>query len=470
MDYKTKYLKYKYKYIQLLNLIGGTEERTKKIFMAHLKHEDINIKNRFIKSLENDSELLGIEYNSESKEFNVSQDELFDRVYTYINSRLDKKYMLHDYTIINWYCNNNFDGDNVGISTLQNIDRFNNNINYYYYLKENLKSVIGKLELLDKDEIVENLLIELEQYGYGEESIEKLKTKLSQPFNIPKISELNSLRELEDYIYQNVDILQLINIVQNKKIEDDAYWRNIEKYGKSKDALLFETHKVLVYHPKTELQSKYYGKNTKWCTTSKKNCQFAHYNKSGPLYIIQSKTDKYDKYQIFNREYADSKDEPVTLTYIKNHFEDEELNRWITSIVERDYKNQYNKDRKRFELVEEYGEERRIIYITKEHIELLTSAFDIEELFIRTNDIFRDLLDIQYFNKPVGLYFGSGFDFDNDKINKLKQLKIKNKIKYICVHESIRSVLFRDIEDFTYFLSQSQISGYSDFNPIIKEK
>uniref|UniRef100_A0A6C0JQQ7 Ankyrin repeat protein n=1 Tax=viral metagenome TaxID=1070528 RepID=A0A6C0JQQ7_9ZZZZ len=64
---------------------------------------------------------------------------------------------------------------------------------------------------------------------------------------------------------------------------------------------VFESNEVVVYHPKTEAASCYYGQGTKWCTAATKGeNMFNMYNKSGPLYIIIPKKPKVqgEKYQM----------------------------------------------------------------------------------------------------------------------------------------------------------------------------
>ena len=103
-----------------------------------------------------------------------------------------------------------------------------------------------------------------------------------------------------------------------------------------------ETHKVFIYTPTTEKGSIYYGNNTKWCTASKSKNMFDYYNKIGPLYIIQSKNNVLDKYQIHfeTRSIMNDKDEPVSLNYIWKNFNDKILNEWLGCKIKKVFINE----------------------------------------------------------------------------------------------------------------------------------
>ena len=62
-----------------------------------------------------------------------------------------------------------------------------------------------------------------------------------------------------------------------------------------------QTSKVIVYIPTTVAGSKYYGRNTQWCTASENDNMFNHYSNLSPLYIIQSVSTPIDKYQFHFR-------------------------------------------------------------------------------------------------------------------------------------------------------------------------
>uniref|UniRef100_A0A6C0JR58 Ankyrin repeat protein n=1 Tax=viral metagenome TaxID=1070528 RepID=A0A6C0JR58_9ZZZZ len=64
---------------------------------------------------------------------------------------------------------------------------------------------------------------------------------------------------------------------------------------------VFETDEVVIYHPKTEAASCYYGQGTQWCTAAARaDNMFNTYNEKGPLYIIIPKNPevKGEKFQM----------------------------------------------------------------------------------------------------------------------------------------------------------------------------
>jgi hypothetical protein len=48
----------------------------------------------------------------------------------------------------------------------------------------------------------------------------------------------------------------------------------------------------------TEEQAKYYGSNTKWCTSGDDDNLFDMYNSQGPLYVLISRANEKNKFQI----------------------------------------------------------------------------------------------------------------------------------------------------------------------------
>ena len=67
---------------------------------------------------------------------------------------------------------------------------------------------------------------------------------------------------------------------------------------------------VTVHHIKTEKAACAYGAGTKWCTAGEKNNMFNHYNKEGPIHVIQHKGRKY-QFHYPSRQFMDEKDIPV---------------------------------------------------------------------------------------------------------------------------------------------------------------
>jgi len=67
--------------------------------------------------------------------------------------------------------------------------------------------------------------------------------------------------------------------------------------------------------PGTEEAACYYGKGTKWCTSSTTHNQFDYYNSDGPLYIIINKDDSNLKFQFHfeSSQFMDVKDREINL-------------------------------------------------------------------------------------------------------------------------------------------------------------
>jgi hypothetical protein len=71
-----------------------------------------------------------------------------------------------------------------------------------------------------------------------------------------------------------------------------------------------EKRGVTVHHIKTKQASCSYGAGTKWCTAGKKDNMFNHYNKNGPMFVIQHGGRKYQFHNASNQ-FMDEKDNPV---------------------------------------------------------------------------------------------------------------------------------------------------------------
>jgi hypothetical protein len=61
---------------------------------------------------------------------------------------------------------------------------------------------------------------------------------------------------------------------------------------------------------------------------------YENYNKKGLLYIIQSKLDQLDKYQLHlePKSLMNNKDEPITFKYLYDNFKDEKLHKFIINL------------------------------------------------------------------------------------------------------------------------------------------
>jgi len=182
-----------------------------------------------------------------------------------------------------------------------------------------------------------NQFSSLENYGRYQEAIRKYRILFEnrKPENIIKtLPEINGLTELEQYIESYKDLLQ--EILTKKEIQEaeKEYQKKVKKEGEGHAEVEIDNDEFIIYIPQNEAGSKYYGRNTKWCTTSKEDCRFDYYNKRGKLYIIQSKKDITDKYQMHKElnELTNAKNETITFSFLKRHFDNEILNLYIDHI------------------------------------------------------------------------------------------------------------------------------------------
>jgi len=169
----------------------------------------------------------------------------------------------------------------------------------------------------------------LENLGRFKDSMKKYNLLKKKIEGFKPISEINGLVELEGLLHN---------------YEDN--FKEIEKGIDDKEIIL-ETDKVFIYKPTTEDGARYYGRKTRWCTASDhEHNQFDYYNKEGNLYIIQSKSNNNDKYQLHieKEQFMDSKDEAAKIFDIKIHFNDDILNEWFTSIFKKFIIIHYNGD------------------------------------------------------------------------------------------------------------------------------
>jgi hypothetical protein len=97
-----------------------------------------------------------------------------------------------------------------------------------------------------------------------------------------------------------------------------------KEHDVGKSVPIFSGEQITVYAPKSEAESQYYGRATKWCTAANKNCMFDHYYSDGPLYIVVPKNPQYkgEKYQLHfaSEQYMDEKDDEVNLLELINNY------------------------------------------------------------------------------------------------------------------------------------------------------
>ena len=124
----------------------------------------------------------------------------------------------------------------------------------------------------------------------------------------------NHIQQKDINKYQRLsDLEDAIDIVRGAQSK-----REIAKETKHDGAdKIFDKDGVTVYHIKTEAAAKLYGKGTRWCTAAENGCQFAHYNKQGPLYVVHAKNSvgELAKYQFHfeSDQLKDEKDRSIDL-------------------------------------------------------------------------------------------------------------------------------------------------------------
>ncbi len=423
-----KYLKYKIKYFNLLNLIGGgkvsalskmlgllklkeplvtQDQYTKfKFFIdmneddfktdaniaeiKKLNKEDISIINtarennkknglfrRLIENLERDwrqglINLVPLENNEDDLKV------LFDLIYDSLSDQLEElgqnDVMLNKYIdfIIDSYINNTFGEP----SSLKNIKAF--------------KDAALKYEILvNNSHIIESPIM------------------VENPVILTPLNKLNGLIGLTQYL-ENPYISTLFRIIDKIKQEQEAKRQaELKKKTKGETTAIFENDNILIYNPRTMDESIYYGSNTKWCTASsnKEKNLFKKYNDDGNLYIIINKRNQTIKFQLHLE--SDSLnnvlDSSITIsTMLSQLNNDTYLITWLKELVSKNLKknifienNELNVNITKILLQFNAGDRQEIINILLSRIEGRTDLPNITRLNYLSNspDILRLLLD-----------------------------------------------------------------------------
>ncbi len=293
-NHKNKYLKYKFKYLELKKklLIGGGIETAKANYYKTIKKNyeqifQLFLKDNYLKQFINLDELPeNIETTTiDDLKLNPTLNLIFEKI-----SELSGKDIIDAVCAI--YLNGNFGNPN----SLENIGRYK-----------------------DANEILVKL--------------RKSRSDIQANFN--------SLEELENYV--NSEQIQNIIIEIDKKNKKDLEKKNeeleIKRLGVHDVEIILSNADVTVYHPTTEAGARYYGRGTRWCTAAKNNNMFNHYNQKGPMYIIQNNKENQQednkKFQIHleSDQLMNPKDESVKVDYVKEVINNNEFNQWIDSLI-----------------------------------------------------------------------------------------------------------------------------------------
>ncbi len=350
MDYYQKYLKYKNKYLNLCNLIGGNEKTAKNHFVSQfLVPSDIpdipNLSeyNSYISM--NDDEFVKSNFGILNKEIRVIIKKIreinkknfnFNRFKQFIKYDTDKKIIVTP----------DFNVDNYNNNNQEQLNRL------FDIIYENLKRIFPNHSLLNEqiDFIIASYInntfgisSSFENIGRFIEANNSYKKLINYQDRInPEIKQelinvynQNSLISLEEYL-RTSKIQDAMTIISNIEGESDkARLEQIELKKKGEMKPIFETENALVYNPQNEEQSRYYGSHTQWCTAAREKCMFKMYNDEGPLYIFISKKHKIQvkgqmvpvKYQLHiqTNSLMNMNDEPISMQNMLETFENEHI-------------------------------------------------------------------------------------------------------------------------------------------------
>lgn len=185
-----------------------------------------------------------------------------------------------------------------GWETIQKIRQLFDKIPQQYFdwtIKSYIDGSINRLE-----DILSRLKPAIDDFAWL-----KKNNKIAKEIDIRK---LNGLVGLEDFLDDYEDELQS----RHKMLEE---LESAREEGK----LIYDGKDIKIIQPLTKAGACYYGKGTKWCTAATKaENPFDHYNKIGPMYIIQPKNPKREgkeKYQLHfeTAQFMDENDKKVDM-------------------------------------------------------------------------------------------------------------------------------------------------------------
>jgi hypothetical protein len=271
----------------------------------------------------------------------------------------------------------------------------------------------------------------LENYGRYQEAIRKYRILYdnSDPgIYIKTLPEINGLIELEQYMDICEDLLREIETKKGLQEAEKEYQRQLKRDGERQVKVECDTPKLIIYIPQNEAGSKYYGRNTKWCTTSRENCRFEYYNRRGKLYIIQSRLNPIDKYQMHveTNQLMNSKDEPITFSFLKAHFDDVDLNRFIDAIGSQ-ILDKFLKE------INKYPQSTDIV---KHNIREKKTKSVLFSMDLPLNDFLYDLTDVRSlffyeFNQPLNDSFKSLINLEKLHLGGSFNQSLENSLDYL---------------------------------------
>ena len=138
-----------------------------------------------------------------------------------------------------------------------------------------------------------------------------------------KLAAKKKLQPEHRDINQFKDINQFLDAVDTYKSSEDELASKSEKksaieqqmYSNGDAELVFNDPEYKVVIPHSHKASCYFGKNTRWCTTSADDARYHNqYSEEGPLYIILHKpTNKRWQFHFESQQYMNEKDENIEI-------------------------------------------------------------------------------------------------------------------------------------------------------------
>lgn len=133
--------------------------------------------------------------------------------------------------------------------------------------------------------------------------------------------DLGRVKQALADFHQHKGKLEKKDINQYKKVSavEDAVEPHLGTVSKKQEKaqikhegaeLIHDHDGVTVHQLKTKEAACHYGAGTKWCTAAKNNNMFDHYNKDGPLHVIQHQGRKY-QFHNHSNQFMDEKDDHV---------------------------------------------------------------------------------------------------------------------------------------------------------------
>lgn len=151
------------------------------------------------------------------------------------------------------------------------------------------------------------------------------------------LKDFPSLLDLEKFINnkQKHGVFEKIDEKKSKRSKTARVQKRLREHGEDDADVVLHTPNYIVYQPTTESGSKFYGRNTKWCTAADQNNMFCHYNEKGKLYIIQNQVNPTDKYQYHpnDMQFKNSQDHPVSAEEVRLLFQDPQLKEWFKHVT-----------------------------------------------------------------------------------------------------------------------------------------